>query len=183
MLVVQEFVSVDGFAADASGEFGFADVISDWSPIDSDQMELMSRTGIVMLGRKSYELFVKYWPSAEHVLAEHINTTPRAVLSQTLQSAPWGEWPAATVQRGSLTDTVGRLTETAAPQDVLVWGSLTLTKSLLSAGLVDELRLIVCPIILGTGIAVTPDDPGQTTLTTVAAKPYANGAVQLSYRT
>jgi dihydrofolate reductase len=182
MLVVQEFVSVDGFAADASGEFGFAGVVSDWSPIDSDQMELMSRTGIVMLGRKTYELFVKYWPSAEHVLAEQINTTPKAVLSQTLQSAPWGEWPAATVQHGALTDVAARLAATAGRQDVLVWGSLALTNSLLRAGLVDELRLIVCPVMLGTGIGVTPDDPGRTTLTMAAAKPYANGAVQLTYR-
>jgi dihydrofolate reductase len=182
MLVVQEFVSVDGFAADAGGEFGFGGVISDWSPIESDQMDLMSRTGMVVLGRKSYELFAQYWPGAEHVLAEHINTTPKTVLSQTLQSAPWGDWPAATVQSGSLTDVIRRLAATAAPQDVLVWGSLALTKSLLSAGLVDELRLIVCPIMLGTGIGVTPDDPGQTTLTMVAARPYANGAVQLSYR-
>lgn len=182
MLVVQEFVSVDGFAADASGEFGFAGVISDWSPIDSDQTELMSRTGMVVLGRKTYELFAQYWPGAEHVLAEHINTTPKTVLSQTLKSAPWGNWPAATVQHGSLTDIIGRLAATAGPQDVLVWGSLALTKSLLSAGLVDELRLIVCPIVLGGGIGVTPEDPRQTTLTMAAATSYSNGAVQLTYR-
>jgi dihydrofolate reductase len=182
MLVVQEFVSVDGFAGDAHGEFGFGGVISDWSPIDSDQLDLMSRTGMVVLGRKTYEPFADYWPSAEHVMAKPINATPKAVLSQTLQSAPWGDWPAATVQRGPLTDVIGRLAATAAPQDLLVWGSLALTKSLLRAGLVDELRLIVCPIVLGAGIGVTPDDLRETTLTMAAAKPYANGAVQLTYR-
>ncbi len=182
MLVVQEFVSVDGFAADAHGEFGFGGVVSDWSPVDSDQLELMSRTGIVALGRKTYELFIDYWPSAEHVLAKPINTARKAVLSQTLQYAPWGDWPAASVQRGALAETVGRLAETAAPQDILVWGSLALTKSLLRAGLVDELRLILCPIMLGTGIGVTPDDLGQTRLTMVASTSYSNGTVQLTYR-
>jgi dihydrofolate reductase len=182
MLVVQEFVSADGFAADAHGEFGFGGVIADWSPIESDQVDLMGRTGMVVLGRKTYELFAQYWPGAEHVLAEHINTTPKTVLSQTLQSAPWGEWSAATVRHGSLADVIGRLAGTVAPHDVLVWGSLALTKSLLSARLVDELRLIVCPVMLGTGIGVTPDDLRQTALTLAAAKPYPNGAVQLTYR-
>ncbi len=183
MLVVQEFVSVDGFAGDADGEFGFGGVISDWSPIDTDQLDLMDRTGMIVLGRRTYEIFADYWPSADHVLAKLINTTPKAVLSQTLQSAPWGDWPAATVQRGPLTDAVGRLIAAAAPHDLLVWGSLALTKSLLRAGLVDELRLIVCPVVLGTGVGVVPEDLGQTTLTTAPAKVYSNGAVQLTYRT
>jgi dihydrofolate reductase len=182
MLVVQEFVSADGFAADADGEFGFGGVISDWSPINADQLQLIDRTGMIVLGRTTYELFVAYWPAADHILAEPINTMPRAVLSQSLTAAAWGDWPAATVQPGALVEVIGRLADSAGSKDLLVWGSLELTKSLFRAGLVDELRLIVCPVALGAGVSVTPYDLGQTTLQLTATKSYSNGAVQLTYR-
>jgi dihydrofolate reductase len=182
MLVVQEFVSADGFAADADGEFGFGGVISDWSPINADQLQLINRTGMIVLGRATYELFVAYWPTADHAMAEPINTTPKAVLSQSLAAAGWGDWPAAAVQPGPLVEVIRRLADSAGPKDLLVWGSLELTKSLFRVGLVDELRLIVCPVALGAGVSVTPHDLGQTPLQLVAAKPYSNGAVQLTYR-
>lgn len=183
MLVVQEFVSVDGFAADANGEFGFGGVIPDWSDIDADQRRLMDRTGMIVLGRRTYELFVAYWPTADHVMAEPINTTPKAVISQSLTAATWGDWPPATVHSGPLADAVRQLAKAADPKDLLVWGSLNLTKSLLREGLVDELRLIVCPVVLGTGIGLIPADFGHTTLTLIDSKAYPNGAAQLTYRT
>src|SRR5262249_35617760 len=115
-------------------------------------------------------------------MAEPINTTPKAVISQRLTAAPWGDWPAPTVHAGPLADTIRTLTQTAAPKDLLVWGSLTLTAALLREGLVDELRLIVCPVTLGSGIGVVPADLGRTTLKLVGTTPYPNGAVQLTYR-
>ncbi len=181
MLVVQEFVSVDGFAADTNGEFGFGGVISDWSAIDADQLRLMERTGMIVLGRHTYELFSAFWPTAQHVMANSINTTPKTVLSRSLKSATWGDWTAPTVQSGELPDVIRDI---AVPsKDLLVWGSLELTKSLLRAGLVDELRLIVCPVALGAGVSVIPADLGLTKLKFASAKPYPNGAVQLTYRT
>jgi dihydrofolate reductase len=183
MLVVQECVSADGYAADANGEFGFAGVIPNWSAIDADQLRLVERTGVIVLGRKTYELFMDYWPTAEHVMAEPINTIAKAVISQSLPAAVWGDWPSPTVHSGRLPDAIGRLAHVAAPKDLLVWGSLGLTTSLLREGLVDELRLIVCPVALGAGIGVIPPDLGPATLTLAEAKPYPNGAVQLTYRT
>lgn len=183
MLVVQEFVSVDGFAADANGDFSFGGVIADWSALDEDQLRLLDGVGTIVLGRKTYELFIEYWPAADHVLARPINTSPKSVLSHSLETAPWGDWPAPTVQRGPLPEVIRHIAAAAAPKDLLVWGSLSLTKSLLRAGLVDELRLIVCPVFLGSGIAVTPADLDQTTLKLADTKAYSNGAVALTYRT
>jgi dihydrofolate reductase len=177
MLVVQEFVSVDGFAADANGEFSFAGVIADWSDLDADQLQLLDGVGTILLGRKTYELFIEYWPTADHVMAKPINTTPKTVISQSLESAPWGDWPAATVRNGPLPDVIRD-----SANDVLVWGSLDLTKSLLRQGLVDELRLIVCPLILGAGVSVTPPEV-NTPLKLADSKTYSNGAVTLTYRT
>src|SRR5215813_5693973 len=104
MLVVQEFVSVDGYAADVTGEFGFGGVISDWSAIDADQLRLMERTGMIVLGRQTYELFAKFWPTAQHVMAEPINSTPKTVVSQSLTTADWGDWTAPTVRSGALSE-------------------------------------------------------------------------------
>lgn len=177
MLVVQEFVSVDGYAADANGEFGFAGVVPDWSPLDADQLRLLDGIGTILLGRKTYELFIEYWPTADHVMAKPINTIPKTVISHSLKTATWGDWPAPTVRDGTLPDLTR---DTAA--DTLVWGSLDLTKSLLRQGLVDELRLIVCPVVLGAGVPVIPPDVNRP-LKFTDSKAYSNGAVALTYRT
>jgi dihydrofolate reductase len=183
MLVMQEFVSADGFAASVDGNFDFGGVIPDWSALDADQLELAGRTGTIVLGRRTYELFIEFWPTAEHTMAESINTIPKAVISQSLTgAAPWGEWPAARVEAGPLSEVIARLAQAAAPKDLLVWGSLGLTKSLLRERLVDELRLIVCPVVLGAGIGVIPEDLGRTALTLAAVKQYDNGAAELTYR-
>jgi dihydrofolate reductase len=183
MLIVQEFVTVDGFAADADGAFEFGGVISDWSSIANAQLDLVEHAGIIVLGRKTYELFVAHWPTADHPMAQPINTTPKVVVSRSMTAATWGDWPAPTVHRGPLPDVIDRLTVAAAPRDILVWGSLALTKSLFRSRLVNELRLIVCPVALGAGISVTPDDLGQTSLEPISVTPYPNGAVELVYQT
>jgi dihydrofolate reductase len=118
----------------------------------------------------------------EFVTVDAINTTPKAVISQSMTSVTWGDWEAPTVEKGPLRDIVNRLTTAAAPKNLLVWGSLALTHALLRAQLVDELRLIVCPVALGTGISVVPGDLGQTRLERSSATPYPNGAVELAYR-
>lgn len=177
MLVVQEFVTVDGFAADTNGDFAFAGVIADWSALDADQRRLLDDVGTIVLGRRTYELFVEFWPTADHVMAKPINTTPKTVISQSLTAAPWGDWPAATVRNDPLPDVIRD-----SVNDVLVWGSLDLTKSLLRQGLVDELRLIVCPVMLGAGVSVAPPDVNQS-LKFAGSKAYSNGAVALTYRT
>lgn len=182
MLIVQEFVSVDGFAANQDGDFDFAAVIPDWSALDPDQLRLLENVGTIVLGRRTYELFIAYWPTADHAMAKSINTTPKVVMSQSRKTAPWGDWPAPTVEPGPLADTIRRISAVSAPKDLLVWGSLDLTKSLLLQGLVDELRLIVCPVMLGAGVSVIPADINQT-LKFVDSKAYSNGAVALTYRT
>src|SRR5882757_2277264 len=139
-LIVQEFVTVDGFAADTDGEFGFGNVVTDWHELDADQLELLGGVGTIVLGRKTYELFVHVWPGMD-AAAQPV--------------APWGNWPEATVERGEIVDGIARL-KANTTGNLLLWGSLALTRSLLREGLVDELRLIVCPVVLGAGIGVLP---------------------------
>jgi len=182
-LIVQEFVTVDGFAADTDGEFGFGNVVTDWHELDADQLELLGGVGTIVLGRKTYELFVHVWPgmdAAAQPVAPRLNELPKAVFSKTLPAAPWGNWPEATVERGEIVDGIARL-KANTTGNLLLWGSLALTRSLLREGLVDELRLIVCPVVLGAGIGVLPADLGTTPLTRTGTKAYRNGAVALTY--
>ncbi|HEX4214166.1 MAG TPA: hypothetical protein VIA06_12685 [Candidatus Dormibacteraeota bacterium] len=82
MLIVQEFVSVDGFAADVNGEFGFGGVVSDWSPMDADQLRLVDQSGALLLGRVTYGLFAAV---CKHLPAHHSSNRlfPGALISSS----------------------------------------------------------------------------------------------------
>jgi dihydrofolate reductase len=82
--------------------------------------------------------------------ADTLNAIPKIVFSKTLQRAPWGSWPEARIVRGSAAEEVAGL-RAGAGKDMVLWGSLSLARSLLEAGQVDECQLIVCPLVLGNG--------------------------------
>jgi dihydrofolate reductase len=179
---LQEYVSVDGFAAAPDGDLGFFQSVVDFSEVDRDQRRLLEDVGTILLGAATYRLFVDFWPTADpedEPIAPQLNTIPKVVISSTLDSAPWGKWPEATVLRGDAAELVTGLKEQDGG-DIILWGSLTLAQSLLTAGLVDEIQLFICPIAIGEGRRLFP--AGVVELELVAAKTYPAGLVSLRYR-
>ncbi len=158
-IIVEQIITADGFVQDADGGMGFMDA----APIDStdsDQLALLDHVGAIVLGRKTYEMFVEYWPAVDPAIepvAEPINTLPKHVVSNTIDGAPWGEHDAAVVESGDPVAVLERL-RSETDGDLLVWGSLQLTDALFRAGLVDVLRLRHIPSLIGAGRGPTPTD-------------------------
>ncbi|MGH2674511.1 MAG: dihydrofolate reductase family protein [Actinomycetota bacterium] len=159
-LFVSEFLTVDGVmqapgASDEDMEGGFQH--GGWQLAYFDEIfatsmtETMENTGGFVLGRKTYEVFAAYWPTATEEVGEfaHVmNDMPKYVASTTLQ-APLA-WQNSTLLEGNLEEAVGALKE-ADGKDLQVIGSGNLATSLMRLGLVDELRLMIHPLVLGDG--------------------------------
>ncbi|WP_020670811.1 dihydrofolate reductase family protein [Amycolatopsis nigrescens] len=178
-VILQEIVSVDGFAAGPQGELGFFDAVDDYSEVDQDNLRILAEVDTIVLGAETYRLFVEYWPTADdEPVAKSVNAIPKLVFSSTMDSAPWGRWPAARVVRGPATDEIAALKRKPGG-DIMVWGSISLAQTLLQAGLVDEIQLRVCPVLLGRGRRLFDDAPAGLEL--IEAKPYRTGMVSLRY--
>lgn len=178
-VIVQELVSADGFVAGPAGELDFFEAVSDYSGVDRDNLELLESVDTVLLGAATYRMFVEYWPTAEgELVADAVNTTPKVVYSSTLDAAPWGRFEPARVERGSAVDHVRSLRGQPGG-DILLWGSISVARSLLGAGLVDEVYLNVLPVAIGAGRRLFA--AGQR-LVLREANALASGIVTLRYR-
>jgi dihydrofolate reductase len=181
-LTVEQIVSADGYAADADGGIDFFRAVDAIDPNDADQLTFLEDIDAILMGATTYRMFADYWPKADpdvERVAEPINRLPKFVVSNTLQSAPWGD--------GTIDILRGDGAKSAAAlkgrfDGVVVWGSLTLADALFVAGLVDVLRLRVVPVLIGDGRSFTPADLGERRLTLDHVEPHPSGYVGLTYR-
>jgi dihydrofolate reductase len=157
-VVVQQFVTLDGYAAGPNGELDFvteagASADPTEGPFVEKQLAFIESLDTILLGAVTYRGFAEYWPEQStdtQAIADALNSTPKVVFSSTLESAPWGNWEPARLVSGSASDEVRRLKDEPGG-DMVVWGSLTLSDSLMRDGLVDEYRLQILPVVLGRG--------------------------------
>jgi dihydrofolate reductase len=157
-LVVTEFVSVDGVFEDPGGSENYEH--GGWTfeydrGEDGNQFKLdeVMEAEVQLLGRVTYEGFAAAWPSREGPFADKLNADPKYVVSTTLTEP---DWQNTTVIGDDVVSAISKLKQdTDGP--ILVAGSGTLVRTLLEAGLVDELRLMVFPTILGRGKRLFPD--------------------------
>lgn len=157
-LVVTEFVSIDGVFEDPGGSENFEH--GGWTfeydrGDDGDKFKLdeVIEADVHLLGRVTYEGFAEAWPSREGPFADRFNNDPKVVVSTTLKDP---EWNNTTVISGDVPAELTKLKD-ATDGVILVAGSGTLVRTLLEADLVDELRLMVFPTILGRGKRLFPD--------------------------
>ena len=151
-IVVTEFVSLDGVVEAPGGGEGFKH--DGWTfEIDrgdeGNQFKLDETLAseALLLGRRTYEGFAAAWPSRDGEFADKFNSMPKYVVSSTLESP---EWNNTTVLHGDLAEDVAKVRD-AHDGNVVVHGSPQLVQGLLERDLVDELRLMVFPVVLGTG--------------------------------
>jgi dihydrofolate reductase len=177
-IVITEFVSLDGVMEEPRWTFDF-----DRGP-EGDKFKLDELFGAdaMLLGRVTYQGFAAAWPSQtdEEGFAERMNNLPKYVISQTLTDAD-ATWTGTTVLRGDLVAEVTALRD-RTERDVLIHGSASLVHALLRAGLFDELRLMVFPVILGTSLRAFPDDKMQANLALSSAASISDGIMLLTYQ-
>jgi dihydrofolate reductase len=181
-IVVTEFVSLDGVMEDPGGSENFKH--SGWSfEIDrgdeGNQFKADETFGsdALLLGRVTYEGFAQAWPSREGEFADKFNTMPKYVVSSTLEDP---EWTNSTVLTGDLGEEVAKLKE-KHDGDIVVHGSAQLVQSLLERDLVDELRLMVYPVVLGTGKRVFGETSDKKPLKLAESKVVGDGVAILRY--
>lgn len=183
-LILEEWVSLDGYAADKEGGLDFFPSTEANKFSDQEQLKFLEGIDTILLGRKTYELFVDFWPTAasdKEIIAERLNSLPKVVFSKTLADAPWGNWPAAQINRGSAVEEVQALKATTG-KDMVLWGSLSLAQSLIAANLIDEYHIQICPTVLGGGRPLFPHLDRFANLKLVESRKYDTGVVFLSYR-
>jgi len=183
-LVVQQFVSLDGFAANADGDFTVFDgVTAATHHFDSSNLAWLRSVDAIVFGARTYRQFADYWPTmtdTEQIVASRINALPKIVFSHSLADAPWGEHTPAEVDRGDAVDGVLRLKRRFAG-DLIVWGSLSLTAALFDADVVDVVRLVVAPSILGSGRPVFPPSFAGSRLRLLSAAAFDGTLVESEY--
>ncbi len=140
----------------------------------------MAQSDAILLGRRTYEEFAAYWPDkseADDPVAAFLNNTPKYVASTTLESLAWRN---STLIRGDVADALAQLKEEPG-KNITITGSVTLVGSLLSSGLVDELRLLLFPIVVGNGRRLFEDVREQVPLKLLESKAFGTGVVALTF--
>ena len=183
-LVVQEFVTADGFAANTNNEFSAYDMLEGGTAeFDRSQLAWLDTVEAMVLGATTYRMFAEFWPSPaseKEVVAPVLNGLRRFVFSRRLKTAPWGDLPAATIESGDAVEAIRRIKQETAGTIVL-WGSLTLGEAFFAAGEVDAVRLVVMPVAIGAGRGVFPAGRDPALLSLRSAKTYDAGLVELEY--
>ena len=151
-IVITEFVSLDGVMEDPGGSENFEH--GGWSfefsrgeEGDRFKLDETMETDALLLGRITWQGFADAWPQREGDFADKFNEMPKYVVSSTLKDP---EWTNTTVLEGDVADAVAKVRD-AVDGDIVVHGSAQLVQALIEHGLVDELRLMVFPVVLGTG--------------------------------
>jgi dihydrofolate reductase len=181
-LIVTENITVDGVIDMAEGWFDPAGDGTDQSDLQEAIKEQRDAADAVLLGRVTFEQMRGYWPQQTDDttgITDYLNQTTKHVVSSTMENP---QWENTTVLRGPLVEEVGRL-KAAPGKDVVATGSMTLVSALIAEGLVDEYRLFVYPVVVGTGTRLFADATQVPRLRLVETRPFHSGVVLLRYRT
>ena len=181
-LIVTEFVTLDGVMEAPGGEptHPHSGWVFDFMGPEQQQYKLneVLEAGSHLLGRVTYEGFADAWPAREGEFADKMNSMPKYVVTTTLDEL---EWDNSTPIKGDVAEEVTKLKQ----QDggpILVAGSRTLVHTLMEHDLVDEYRLMVFPVVLGSGKRLFPESPDKTTLELVDTKTFDTGVQVNTYR-
>jgi len=181
-IVVTEFVSLDGVMEDPGGAESFKH--GGWSfefnrgdEGDKFKLDETLSSEALLLGRVTYEGFAEAWPSREGEFADKFNTMPKYVVSSTLEEP---EWNNSTVLKGDVVEEVAKLRQ-EQDGDIVVHGSAQLVQTLIEHDLVDELRLMVFPVVLGSGKRLYGEASDKKRLLLVDSKVVGDGVAILTY--
>jgi dihydrofolate reductase len=175
-VIVSNVASLDGF-------FETPDRKLDWVVTDAEFFEyakgLLRTVDTLLFGRATYQHMASYWPSAPaDEIADKMNNLPKIVFSKTLQTADWNN---SRLVKNDIQGEVSKLRKQPG-KDMVVFGSATLASFLLQRGLVDEYRVILQPVVLGSGSPLFKGITERIHMKLRSAKTFGSGVVLLSYQ-
>jgi dihydrofolate reductase len=181
-IVVTEFVSLDGvMEAPGGGEdfehAGWTFEIARGDEGDQFKLDETRDSEALLLGRKTFEGFAAAWPGRDGEFADKFNNMPKYVVSSTLEKA---EWNNSTLLKGDVAEEVSKLRQQPGG-DIVVHGSAQLVQTLLEHDLVDELRLMVFPVVLGSGKRLFGATTNKKPLRLADSKTVGDGVEILTY--
>jgi dihydrofolate reductase len=181
-IVVTEFVSLDGVMEDPGGSEnfkhgGWSFKINRGDEGDKFKLDETFASEALLLGRVTFEGFAEAWPSRDGEFADKFNGMPKYVVSSTLSDP---EWNNSTVLKGDVAEEVGKLRQ-ELDGDIVVHGSAKLVQTLIEHDLVDQLRLMVFPVVLGGGKRLFGDTSDKKALRLVDSKVVGDGVAILIY--
>jgi len=183
-IVISTNASLDGIVQDPDGEEGFrlggwfgqfgGKDLEEWAKIEFDEA---LGADALLLGRRSDEWFGTRWSSRPGEWAERLNALPKYVVSSTLVDPKWTN---STVLKGDVVDQVSKLKQELEGK-IVVYASYQLGHALMEHDLVDELRVVVFPVVLGAGQRLFGETSDKKPMRLLATRPVGDGLVQLSY--
>ncbi len=181
---MSEFVTLDGVIQDPAGNEGFRHGgwfgrVGDKGREETGKVLLDQALGTeaLLLGRRSYEFFAALWPSRSGELADRLNSLPKYVVSSTLKDPDWNH---STVLKGEVVNEVSKLKH-ELNGEINVIGSFQLGRTLIEHDLVDELRLMVFPVVLGAGERLFGETSDKKPMRLVDTRTVGDGVAYLTY--
>jgi dihydrofolate reductase len=181
-LSVFNSVSLDGYFTDTNNDYSFAHEGTD----DPEMMEFIKGNAqgenALVFGRVTYDLMSAWWPTREAAkampeIAKGMNQAPKYVFSRTLDAADWSN---TTLLKDDPAKEIARIKQTPGP-DMTILGSGTIVAQLTAAELIDDVQLLVCPVLLGSGKSMFAGVTGKPRWTLSRSKTFKNGRVFLAY--
>ncbi len=179
-LIASEMVTLDGYFAGPNGEI-------DWffwnEEMANCSADLLSRVDTILFGRVTYELMADYWPSASvtsenPIIIDKMNNLPKIVFSKTLEKA---EWKNTKLVEEINKDDILKLKQQPG-KDIVIYGSGSIVSALTQLGLIDEYRIFVNPVILGSGKLLFKNLTKNVNLKLVQTKTFKSNVILLHYR-
>jgi dihydrofolate reductase len=176
-LVVWNVMTLDGyFEGKSPWDLGFMETV--WGDeLEAFSLEQGREIGTLLFGRRTYEGMASHWTKETGAVADMMNALEKAVATRTLGKAAWNN---TRLLKGDAVEAVGAL-KAEDGKDIYVFGSADLLASLLSAGLVDEYRLCIAPVVLGGGNPLFKPQDNQIKMRLESARPLKTGGVILTY--
>ncbi len=177
-VIMWNLVTLDGFfEGPKSWEIDWHDYV--WGEeLERLSLEQSKSIGMLLFGRVTYQGMAGFWPSQKGEIAEFMNEVPKVVFSRTLSKADWNN---TKLVRDHAEEEIIRLKKQPG-KDLFIFGSANLSSTLTQAGLIDEYRLCVAPVVLGGGSPLFKASPARLRLKLLEARPLRSGGVILRYQ-
>jgi dihydrofolate reductase len=180
-LIVQEWMSLDGFATDKENKLEFfASTVRDIYK-DDYYGKCLNNIDCILFGKNTYQQFSEMWPKRNgDLISEKMNTSEKIVFSKSLASAPWGKWGPATIVSTDLRSKIKEL-KSVPGKNIITWGSLSVAQQSMKDQHIDEYHIHICTIITGGGRRLFRDE-NSNFLKLIHSKTFDNGVVSLHYQ-